>query len=393
MKNKVFISDSFEKLRKYVIAEEYKGYDPYDTLLSPIPFRSFTSWGPVIATQIQKRNPFNIRKIVKIEKEHNPKAMGLFLEAYCNLHSSQISDYSKKMEYFFKWLSENTSKGYQGASWGYNFPWATTEKYLPAYAPTAVVTAFVVRGLHAYYLLTKNEKAKELIVSAAEFVRKELAQTVFESGIAISYTPLFPDCCYNASLLAAEILARANSISRNENDEKLIISAVNFVVAQQHSDGHWNYSKDIKSGIERQQIDFHQGYVLDSILYISKLLNIDNEKWKIAMSNGLKYYKEKQFFADGRSLWRIPKEYPVEIHNQSQGIITFLNFDFQDEKYSEFAKTIADWTIENMQDETGYFYYRKLKFYTNKISYMRWSNAWMFLALSKWIVRQSARIS
>ena len=389
MKKKVFISDSFEKLRKYVANEEYKGYDPYDTLCSPVPFRSFTSWGPVIATQVQKRNPYNIRKLLRIEKGINPKAMGLFLEAYVVLEESGIGEFTSQCDYFFQWLSENQSTGYKGNSWGYNFPWATTEKYLPAFAPTVVATAFVVRGLFAYHRLTNNPKAKELILGAAEFVRKELARTKFDTGLAISYTPLFPDCCYNASLLGAEVLAYANSIVADKEDEKIIRDAVSFVLAKQHADGHWNYSMDLKTGEERSQIDFHQGYVLDSLLIISRLLKVNDAKWEAAMFNGLNYYKEKQFFPDGRSLWRIPKEYPVEIHNQSQGILTFLNFSHLGDEYTKFSRTIADWTIENMQDESGYFYYRKLKFYTNKISYMRWSNAWMFLALSRWMHRNA----
>ena len=109
MKKKVFISDSFEKLRKYVANEEYKGYDPYDTLCSPVPFRSFTSWGPVIATQVQKRNPYNIRKLLRIEKGINPKAMGLFLEAYVVLEESGIGEFTSQCDYFFQWLSENQS--------------------------------------------------------------------------------------------------------------------------------------------------------------------------------------------------------------------------------------------------------------------------------------------
>ena len=82
MKNSNLISNSFEKLHKYVVEEEYKGFDPYDTLCSPFPFKSFTSWGPVIATQIQKRNPINVRSILGIKKGHNPKAMGLFLKYF-----------------------------------------------------------------------------------------------------------------------------------------------------------------------------------------------------------------------------------------------------------------------------------------------------------------------
>ena len=52
-------------------------------------------------------------------------------------------------------------------------------------------------------------------------------------------------------------------------------------------------------------------------------------------------------------------------------------------EYLSFAGKISDWTMDNMYDnKRHYFYYRKFKFYINKIPYMRWSQAWMFLALS-----------
>ena len=43
--------------------------------------------------------------------------------------------------------------------------------------------------------------------------------------------------------------------------------------------------------------------------------------------------------------------------------------------------------IENMFDKKGFFYYQQWPFITNRISYMRWSQAWMFLALSSLILK------
>jgi len=76
--------------------------------------------------------------------------------------------------------------------------------------------------------------------------------------------------------------------------------------------------------------------------------------------------------------------FPVDIHHQAQGIITLskLYAMFKEDKYLDSARKIAEWTVENMQDETGFFYYQKWPFLTNKIPYMRWSQAWMILALS-----------
>ena len=77
-----YIHRSLHSLREYIEGEKFKGYDPYDTLTSPFPFKIFGKWGPIIATQIQKRNPFNARKLLRIKKDYNPKGLGLLLHSY-----------------------------------------------------------------------------------------------------------------------------------------------------------------------------------------------------------------------------------------------------------------------------------------------------------------------
>ncbi len=42
-----------------------------------------------------------------------------------------------------------------------------------------------------------------------------------------------------------------------------------------------------------------------------------------------------------------------------------------------------------MQSPEGYFYYQKRKYLTNKISYMRWSQAWIFYGLTYYILGNS----
>lgn len=80
-------SKSLKELINYCEKQQFKGYDPYDTLKSWLPFKWFSKWGPPIAIQIQKRNPVNIRPFLAIKKEINPKGMGLFLKAYSLLYA------------------------------------------------------------------------------------------------------------------------------------------------------------------------------------------------------------------------------------------------------------------------------------------------------------------
>jgi hypothetical protein len=109
----------------------------------------------------------------------------------------------------------------------------------------------------------------------------------------------------------------------------------------------------------------------------------ENEKYKKALEQGAEYYFNQQFKRNGQSVFRVPKDYPVEIHNQSQGIITMTRLTYMSTEYGKFAKTIAQWTIDNMQHKKGYFYYKKYPMYAIKIPFIRWSQAWMFLALTE----------
>jgi hypothetical protein len=376
-------NNSFKKLEDYIIRENYKGYDPYDTLTSYIPFKILGKWPSAIATQIQKRNPVNIRPLLGIRKGINPKAFGLFLQAYSLLYKhSKKPEYLKRAEYFFNWLKENYSTGYSGYGWGYNFPWANPEKYMDAYVPSSVVSGFIAKGIFEYYKVSKSPEAVKILESICVFLDKDLEKVTDQSGISISYTPVMKDVCFNASLLAAEIFAKTASINLDEKLRELAVKAVDFVIDKQHADGRWNYSMNVALTEEQSQIDFHQGYVLESIYEISRVLDIKNPQWEYALSNGLKFYIEKQFHTEGWSFWRLPKIYPVEIHNQSQGIITLLKLKAYHPKANDFAREIAEWTTKNMQGKDGHFYYQKFETHTHKISYMRWSQAWMFLALT-----------
>lgn len=379
------INPAVNKVRSFIEKEKFMGYDPYDTLNSFLPLDKMGKWIPAIAIQIQKRNPVNIRPLLGIKKGINPKSHGLLLYAYSLQYEMTGDEKAREnMETIFNWLIENYSRGYSGYCWGYNFGWANPAKYVKPYVPNIVATSFIGKGIFQYYHTSKNEKAKEVIISICDFLLKDLPKIQTHRGLCISYTPVIKDACFNATLLGAEILAKAYSLNGNEELKHKAESILNFAVSYQLPNGLWNYEVDIDTGKESAQTDFHQGYNLESISEACKYAGLENDKFESSIRKGLEYYRKEQFYDNGQSLWRLPKIYPVEIHNQSQGIITFAMLKKFNSEYLPFANKIAEWTIENMQNKNdGSFYYRKLKNYNIKIPYMRWSQAWMFLALTR----------
>ena len=370
------VDDIIDNVRHQIESDNFAGYDPYDTLNSPF-LKPIGKWGKVIATQFQKRNPINIRPLLLIKKEINPKAIGLFLQAYSKLYRlSPSKELKSKCETLFSILDASQNKSSTGTSWGYNFEWVSPKKTLPKHYSNVVATSFVVQGLKEYFEVFGELRATELIAEASNYVTKDLHVSKTEIGKCISYSKIDSDFCYNASLLASEILATDYFVNKNKQTKELIKDTVSYVISRQHSNGSWMYSYDPVKKAERRQIDFHQGYILNSLKNISELIDYTSDKLEKSLKNGLTFYKKYQFNEAGQSHWRLPKKWPTDIHNQAQGIITFTLFSD-----SEQAQNIYLWTIKHMYDNQGKFYYKKYPIYSIKTTFTRWSQAWMLLAL------------
>lgn len=70
------------------------------------------------------------------------------------------------------------------------------------------------------------------------------------------------------------------------------------------------------------------------------------------------------------------------IVNVVQGIITFVKLKDFDKDNLDKPLEIAKFGIGNFQDKKGFFYFQKYRCFTNKISYMRWTQVWVFYALA-----------
>ncbi len=373
---------ALQSLEAYVVKRKFKGIDPYDVLMSPFPFQKLGKWPPILAIQIFKRNPINLRKLLGVPKSWNPKALGLFLQGYSLLPKT---DFNKaQCEWLFDKLMELKTADTPGLAWGYPFPWASPEKYLEAWSPTSVVSGFVVQGLDAYYKTYADKRALEAMEKVCIFLTEALFHTEKNEAYAISYSTAKADFCYNASLLAAEVYARTYAHTGQQAYANIARRALDSVLTKQKSDGSWNYSENLETGKQRVQIDFHQGFTLDSIMAISEALNYCPEKVEKAVQEGFEFYRDQQFRPDGRALWRLPGDFPADVHHQAQGVLTAINYHRfgGSRRAEELAKRVLTYTLSNFQDGRGYFYYRKHKRFIDRTSYMRWGNAWMFLVLS-----------
>jgi len=107
--------------------------------------------------------------------------------------------------------------------------------------------------------------------------------------------------------------------------------------------------------------------------------------WEKQLIAAYRYFLDTFWLDDGCPKYYHNSKYPIDIHCSAQGIITCLKLvEFFPESIA-LAEKILLWVIEHMMDNKGFFYYQKTKFYTNKIPYIRWAQAWMFYAISLYL--------
>jgi hypothetical protein len=275
-------------------------------------------------------------------------------------------------------LSLRTS-GYSGNCWGYNFDWESKAFFQKKYTPTIVATSFVANSLIDAYEATLNRSYLDEAISSKDFFLRDLKRSYKNENFAFSYSPFDQTTVFNASLLGARILSRIYSYTKEEELIQTAKKAVAYCCEYQNADGSWFYS----TLPFHQWIDnFHTGFNLECISEYS--LFSGDDTFRSSFERGLKYYLSNFFEDDGRSKYYSNALYPVDIHAPSQLVITLAKSKAFDANLELIDKVIG-WTIDNMQSSKGYFYFQKERFYTNKISYMRWSQAWIFYALAYYL--------
>lgn len=389
----------FWDLKNYCDTEQYKGWDPYDGLNSRVfqalPFFKNQAICRLAIIQGFKRCPLNLRRIALVPKEHNAKGIGLFLQGYCNLlkavriNSTLEAFFGTEEELFTKicdlaeLLIGLQSKGdYHGACWGYNFDWqARGGLFFPAYTPTVVATNFCATALMEAYEMTGVRRYLDVALTSAEFVMQDLHRYPCKEGFLFSYSKLpGNDTVYNASLLGSRLLAYCYKYSGKEEYLEAARASVTACVNGQARDGSWVYGLlEIQNWID----SFHTGYNLDGLIAYEE--QTGDRSFHSAIEKGFSFYLEHFYESDGTPKYYHNRMYPIDIHCPGQLFVTLSRLHkFEENK--ALAEKVMAWTIQNMHDRRGYFYYQLKKGISSKISYMRWSNAFMFCAMSYYML-------
>ncbi|OFX52781.1 MAG: delta-aminolevulinic acid dehydratase, partial [Bacteroidetes bacterium GWA2_30_7] len=273
-------------------------------------------------------------------------------------------------------IIELQTKGFSGPCWGYNFDWQSRAFFLKKGTPTVVATSFISYALIDAYEITKNIDYLDVAIKSSEFILKDLNRTKKENGFIFSYSPFDKTRVYNASLLGSRLLARIYSYTKDENLFFHAKQSVQACTDVQRLDGAWKYGElEIQNWVD----SFHTGYNLECISEYQKYTG-DNS-FDDNIKKGLKYYIDNFFLEDGTPKYYDNNTYPIDIHAPAQFITTLFRINKLTEN-QELIDKVLNWTIINMQDKKGFFYYQMKRGKSSKIPYMRWAQAWMMYGMS-----------
>ena len=378
---------SFFDLKKFIEKENFKGWDPYDGLNSVFFRKTYLHNLKIfrlIWIQFFKKSPINFREFLNVPKGYNSKGLALLLSGYCNIQKKKPSqDNREKIKYLLENIFKIENKGFSGSCWGYNFDWQALAFFQPNNTPTVIASTFVGNSLLDSYEILNDKKILEKAISIKNFILNDLNRTYDKDGdFCFSYSPLDKSVVYNASILGSQYLSRLYNFLP---DKKLLTEAkksINFCIKKQNKNGSWVYGDQN----HHKWIDnFHTGFNLVGINDYQIFSN--DYSFNENIERGFDFYINNFFTNDGKSKYFNNKIYPIDIHSPAQLIVTLVKLNKHNQNRILMSK-VLDWTITNMKDKSGFFYYQKHKFYTNKIQYMRWSQAWMFYSLSKLIFNE-----
>lgn len=379
--SKVEIHDAIMLLSRWLEENDYRGYDTFDGLnakfLRPLTFE--TKFLRTVLQQGVRRFPLNLRPVLGISKQRSTKGMGFLARGFIRLHKATGEQvWADKAKTALQWLIDNQSKGFSGACWGNHFDYQSRSFYLPKGVPTVVWTSLIGHAFLDGYDHFSDPEYLEIVISACDHILKDLSRYPDGEAACISYIPNGMNLVHNANTLGGSLLARAYSYNRNESYREIAQKAMQYTAQYQREDASWWYGE--KENLHWVD-NFHSAYVLDCFKFYTE--SAADDRFESIMMNGYEYWKRTFFLADGTPRYYNTKTLPLDIQCCSQAIDTLVFFRDRDQESLPLAMKVAEWTIKNMRDRSGYFYYRRYsQGIVNKTPTLHWGQATMLCALA-----------
>ncbi len=369
---------SLARLQDWVEGCGYRGYEPFDGLSSwarPLTFGNL--FAQRLLLQGIRQCPFNLRPLLGVHPQESTKGRGYMASGYLLLYRvTGDGQYLEKATRCLEWLDGNRVPRFSGHCWSNHFDFVSRWGSYTKDDPIIVWTSLIGQAYVEAFEITGRDWFLKIAESACDWI-VSLPREKTAKGDCLSYLAHCQSSVHNANMLGACLLARTAKHNGKQEYLRVARSAVEYTCLRQFRDGSWWYAEDPKY----HWIDnFHTGYILDSLHYYMECSG-DREFWPHFLQ-GLQYYKAHFFEDNGRPRYYHSRTYPVDIQCCAQAIDTLSLLSEHDPQSLKLAAKVAAWTICNMQDRRGYFYYRQYPLLKAKTPMLHWGQGTMFKALA-----------
>lgn len=391
------VSSAIQKLEIYLHSTDYKGYDKYSLLSMPFPLM-LLRWQSILGKIARK--PYFVSakyfpdfwlRVLQPPRLAHAKAMGLIAEGYLNLFTIYEDEvYQKRSQNCLQWLLENTSSGYPQYCWGVPFDWQSSSNRVPANTPIASVSSICADAFWRWGNMFEDENSRQVVRMIVDALSHSLYRHpgLGADRACYGYTAVDKAWVINGNLFLAEKMMLIGKTYDNSDmiDESLRI--VRYCLENVNPDGTFYY-QGAEAGKSGHVIDsYHTGFVLRSIDRIHSLH--PSEELEDCLKRGVDAYI-RLFVGPNGETWMFPNDRLVDIHGCAETIICFGRLKERFPYLDIYWKQAIEWTIAHMQDSrSGHFYYQQWRIlngtWTIRTPYVRWSQAWMFKALSEALI-------
>lgn len=366
--------DAARGLADALRAENYRGWDPYDALSSPLLRRLARS--PALrraAIQALRRSPINARPLLGIPRAEHSKALALLVSAHTRLAGiDDKRDYAERTLELASRLAGRAVETDTGLGWGYDFDVQTRWGYYRRGQANAVVTAFAGHALLDADELTGRDEYRPLVAQAISYALSDLLVDR-DGDLYFGYFTGSTIPIHNASVVVAGLVARAGEAAELARTQPV----VRYVLDRQRPDGAWPYGEGRGLG----WVDgYHTAYVLQGLHRWETRTN--DRDVRAALERGLDYYLERLLDSDGAPRASDRRRYPIDAHGAGTALAALADLADYDPRCIGASNRVLDWTLSNLRRADGRFAFRRGRMLVNRVPYIRWSDGHILLGLA-----------
>ena len=367
---------------RYARERDYTGWDYGDgmdnRLREAIPVES--KWLNVAFQELVKRCPVNVRPLLGVRQRRNYQGAALF--AMANRTMAELTGeplYAREARRLADWLVANRIEGYSGYCAGYPHPIQHLDGRGEPGQPDIINTSFGVKAL--LRAATDDERYASVVEDADRFVVEDLQFQPPDTGrgAVIDYHTKHPQDYYtiNAGAMGARLLLDLYQYFGEERHRQRAEALLDHIAELQTDRGGWKY-RDPPEASHLSMDTHHNGFIIESFQRHRAVAGSD--RYADTLADALAFFRRELMEADGTPNFDESTAYPRDIHASTQLALVFTY-----EGELRRARKALEWVFENLAAGDGHYYYRKERWFTRRVTLMRWCQAWLSFAMSEYL--------